>query len=436
MFTAACPTTYVRYDQLCDPARLRQAWKLVRKGGTAAGVDGQTLEQFAARADRELDRIEADLRAGTFRFRAVRRVFLAKPGGGHRRVGIPTIRDRIVEQALRLLLEPLIACRYAAGSFAYCSGRGVHQALDRLLQARREGSVWILESDVRKFFDSVDHRILLAALRQLPIDEPVVKTVDASLRAGVRLGTRWFASWRGVVQGSPLSPLLANLYLTPVDHALAQQGHTTIRYADDLVVCCESRADARRALADLTAELRTVRLAVNQSKTHILDSRSQTFEFLGFVIEPHRLRPAEENIKRFRNAVEDVLHYAGDRPRALVVEDLNRLIRSFGCFYRRCGANELFAQLDRFVQSQLEAAARSFTREGYSEVGELIRLCDYLTGTFSASAANGHKTSRRGKIAMLSTGTGGPRAAAAGVKRFRDGANGYGYGGWGPCVSR
>ena len=428
MFIAACPTTDVRYEQLCDPARLRQAWKLVRKGGAAPGVDGHTLEQFAAVADRELARIEADLRAGVFRFRPVRRVFLAKPGGGRRRVGIPTIRDRIVEQSLRLLIEPLVACGYAAGSFAYCSGRGVHQALDRLLHQRREGNVWILESDVQNFFDSIDHRILLAALRRLPVDEPVVKLVEASLRAGVRLGTRWFASRRGVAQGSPLSPMLANLYLTPVDHALAQQGHAAIRYADDLLVCCESRAEACRALADLTTELRTVRLAVNRAKTRVLDSRRDTFDFLGFIIEPHRLRPAEESVKRFCAAVEEVLGCAADRPGELVVDDLNRLLRSFGHYYRRCGVGDLFEQLDCFVQRRLDSLTAGSGRQDGSPVCGLVRLGDYLTGCVPSGGRRRRQAIRAAPCQPVVL----PPAMPPAGRAFPRGANGYG--GWGPCI--
>ena len=236
----------VTYEQVCNPSTLRDAWRLVRRGGPAPGVDGQTLDEFAAVADRQLCQIEANLRTRHYQFLPVRRIFVAKITGGRRRLGIPAIRDRVVEQAMRLALEPVVSRGFAPASFAYCSRRGVHQAIDRLLQQRREGHAWILESDVQDFFDSIRHPVLLGLLHGLAVDETLIELVARFLGAGSRLGCRWFASRRGVPQGSPLSPMLANLYLTPFDHALAKQNYELIRYADDLVICCGSRREAQR----------------------------------------------------------------------------------------------------------------------------------------------------------------------------------------------
>ena len=208
--------------------------------------------QFAAVADRQLRQIEADLRSRRYRFLPVRRIFVAKLTGGRRRLGIPAIRDRVVEQAMRLVLEPVVSTGFAPVSFAYCSRRGVHQAIDRLLQQRREGNSWILESDVQDFFDTIRHPMLLGLLHGLAIDEVLVGLVADFLGAGSRLGGRWFSSRCGVPQGSPLSPMLANLYLTPFDHALVKQNYELIRYADDLVICCGSRREAQEAQEETT----------------------------------------------------------------------------------------------------------------------------------------------------------------------------------------
>ena len=341
------------YQQVYQGTTLRDAWKLVRKGGPAAGVDGQTLDEFVAVADRQLHQIEADLRNRRYRFLPVRRIFVAKITGGRRRLGIPAIRDRVVEQAIRLVLEPVVSRGFAPVSFAYCSRRGVHQAIDRLLQQRREGNLWIVESDVQDFFDTIRHPVLLGLLYGLAVDEALIGLVADFLGAGSRLRGRWFASRRGVPQGSPLSPMLANLYLTPFDHALVKQNYELIRYADDLVICCGSRHEAQRAQEEMTRQLGLLQLSVNGKKTAIVDSRQKSFEFLGFVIGPHSLRPNEASLERFCQAIDDVLGVWQAGPVAVLVQDLNRVIRGFGQHYQRCGAVELFRELDDFVYRQV-----------------------------------------------------------------------------------
>jgi group II intron reverse transcriptase/maturase len=367
----------VTYEQVCNPNTLRDAWRLVRKGGPAPGVDGQTLDAFAAVADRQLRQIEADLRGRRYRFLPVRRTFVAKLTGGKRRLGIPAIRDRVVEQAMRLVLEPVVSTGFAPVSFAYCSHRGVHQAIDRLLQQRREGNSWILESDVQNFFDTIRHPVLLGLLHGLAIDEVLVGLVADFLVAGSRLGGRWFSSRRGVPQGSPLSPMLANLYLTPFDHALVKQNYELIRYADDLVICCGSRREAQQAQEEMTRQLGLLQLSVNGKKTAILDSRRKSFEFLGFVIGPHSLRPNQASVDRFRQAIDDVMWAWQAGPVATLVQDLNRVIRGFGQHYQRCEAVELFREMDGFVYRQVTGRFRA-ARLVQRGLDGLVLLRSYL----------------------------------------------------------
>ena len=377
--TAPCPLQVkIAYARLCRTETLRQAWAMVRKGGPAPGVDGQTLDQFAAVAEAELRHIETDLKARRYRFLPVRRTFIGKLSGGRRRLGIPAIGDRVVEQAIRLLLEPILALRFAVGSFAYRSGRGVQQAIDRLLEHRRHGNAWILESDVEDFFDTIDHTILLDRLRAESIDEDILRLIAASLTAGVRLGRRWFASPRGVPQGSPLSPLLANYYLTPFDDSLADEGHELIRYADDLVVCCPSRHEAQRASGDLRRELARLKLKVNPAKTRILDSRRDRFEFLGFAIGPGAILPASDSIQRFRRAVAESLEESRGEPLTRRIEWLNPLVRSFACYYARCGAATLYGELDSWIEDRLRKSAGLPARGHAVPLSNLVRLVSYL----------------------------------------------------------
>ncbi len=368
------------YDQLLRADLLQQAWKLVSKGGPAPGVDGRTLGQFAARAQEELRDIEADLRARRYRFLPVRRTFVAKLTGGKRRLGIPAIRDRVVEQAIRLVLEPVLASRFAAGSFAYRSGRGVQQAIDRLLDERRQGNSWILESDVQDFFDTIDHAILFRQLKENAIPEELIGLIAASLQAGARLGTRWLASRRGVPQGSPLSPLLANSYLTPFDHAVTRAGHSLIRYADDLVLCCATRCEASRALADVRRELSALKLGVNPRKTRILDSRRESVDFLGFTIHPQSIEPTRDSVERFRQAIVQSIHDSRGARLKEQAAQLNPLVRSFGLYYRRCHAAGLFASLDHWILDRLWDSRPNCGRPNRQGLPELVRLSSYLHG--------------------------------------------------------
>jgi len=344
------PSSYAR---LCQPTTLQTAWKLVQRGGPAAGVDGCTLEQFAARASRELQTILEDLRQYRYLFLPVRRTFVAKLIGPPRRLGIPTVRDRIVEQALRLVLEPILSPGFSVGSFAYRAGRGVHSALQALLAHRRSGMAWILQSDIQDFFDSIDHAILQTALIRAKIEPELVDLIGRFLAAGVRLGSRWFPSHRGLCQGSPLSPLLANFYLNPFDHALQRAGYELLRYADDFLVCCRSHHQARQALDEVTRQLARLKLTTNPAKTRILDSRQESFDFLGFLVTPNGLQPSEANIQRFRQTLSDLTAPNSTLPLTELIAQINPLIRSFRCFYQHCQADSLFAALDAWIAARL-----------------------------------------------------------------------------------
>ncbi len=338
------------YADLCQTRLLRQAWNLVRRGGPAPGVDGRSLEQFAANADLEIARIQHALQTHRFRFLPYRRVFIAKLTGGKRRLAIPSIRDRLVAQALRILLQPLLSRNFEPASFAYCSGKGVQQAIDRLLQLCRHGSPWVLESDIQDFFDSIDLRLLLDRLRREPIDPQILQLLTDSLTSGVHLGKRWFPSPRGVPQGSPLSPLLANYYLTPFDRVLQQAGHQLIRYADDLVICSTSRAEAQNALTCTTQTLAKLHLKIQHQKTRILDSRREGFEFLGFAIHPHRILPTADNLDRFLQQLQQLLLNSRSLPTHIQLQKLNTLILCFAHFYRRCHDDPLWHNLDLQIQ--------------------------------------------------------------------------------------
>ncbi len=350
------------YDQLCDPELLRRAWHLVQQGGPAGGVDAVSLDEFQRRAGSELQRIGAALSRRRYRFQPVRRTFIKKLTGGQRQLGIPTIADRVVAQAVRLVLEPVAEPGLAAASFAYRPGRDVHQAIAELLRRRDGGQPWFLESDIADFFDSISHRRLLDLLGQRVRDGALLQMVRQQLEAGARLGPRFLATPRGVAQGSPLSPLLSNLYLDPFDRALLGCGCALVRYADDFVICCRSREEAEQARRRAERELGRLELRVNGAKTRILDARRGSLEFLGFLLHPGYLWPAPGNVQRFRDQVAQIADVGRRVPLDELIDQVNPLVRSFAHYYHRCHVTGLFARLDAHVRAcllpHLERAGR------------------------------------------------------------------------------
>jgi group II intron reverse transcriptase/maturase len=341
------------YEQLCQPDLLRRAWRLVQQGGSAGGVDAMSLDEFQRRAGSELQRIGVELAERRYRFLPVRRTFIKKLTGGQRQLGIPTIADRVVSQAIRLVLEPSAEPTLMPTCFAYRPGRDVHQAIATLVARRNGGQPWFLESDIADFFDSISHHRLLDLLRQRVSDGALLQIVQQHLDAGARLGRRWLATRQGVAQGSPLSPLLSNLYLDPFDQRLLSCGWGLVRYADDFVICCRSREAAEQARCRAERELARLELRLNPAKTRILDARRESLEFLGFLVHPGFLWPAPTNVQRFRDEVARITDAGREVAIDKLIEQLNPLVRSFAHYYHHCHVVKLFGQLDAYIRGRL-----------------------------------------------------------------------------------
>src|ERR1700677_1194708 len=262
------------------------AWEKVRANQGSGGVDGQNLEEFSAQLDQHLDRLQRELQQGVYQPRPVRQVQIPKAGkpNEYRMLGVPTIYDRVCQQALLNRLEPIFEPVFDEANFGYRRGRSTKDAMRKVWKEIQGGREWIVDAELKDFFGSVDHAKLLTLVAQRVADGRVLRLIEAMLKAGSYGKGRRFPTERGTPQGGVVSPLLSNILLTPFDQEMRRRGYRLTRYADDWVVTCESAAEARAAVAAALRILKELGVQLHPQKTRIVHVR-QGFEFLGYKIK-------------------------------------------------------------------------------------------------------------------------------------------------------
>jgi len=345
-------------DKTFAPANLHRAYEKVRRNGGSAGVDAQTLAHFAPHAEAELLRLDEQLRAGTYRPHPVRRVWIDKPSSQEQRpLGIPAVRDRIVQGALRHVLEPIFETQFAEHSYGFRPGRSAKDALRRVDTLLKAGHVQVVDADLKSYFDTIPHDRLLALLQTRVADGRVLELVRRFLRAGVMEEARgWQATARGTPQGGVISPLLANLYLDPLDHHVAGRGWEMVRYADDFVILCRTRAEAQEALVCVRAWVNEAGLQLHPDKTRLTDASQKGggFDFLGYHFERGHHWPRKKSLQKFKDTLRRHTRRNQGRSWEEIVGGLNRSLVGWMEYYQHSVAN-VFAPLDGFVRRRLRS---------------------------------------------------------------------------------
>jgi RNA-directed DNA polymerase len=345
-------------DKVFAPKTLAIAWTKVRANKGAAGVDGQSIERFAAKAELYLSELSEALRAGTYHPQAVKRVEIPKGDGKTRPLGIPTVKDRIVQQAVRLVIEPIFEARFAEGSYGFRPGRGCHDALrevDRLLKA---GYTFVVDADLKSYFDSIPHERLMARVEELISDGRVLDLIRGWLKADILRGLERWTPTGGTPQGAVISPLLANIYLHPLDEHMAAS-YRMVRFADDFVVLCQSRGEADTALAEVQAWVHENGLVLHPTKTHVGDCRQpgQGFEFLGYRFEAGRRFVRQKSLDRLKDSIRSKTKRTRGQSLGFVIADLNRTLRGWFGYFKHAHPRT-FRVLDQMIRRRLRAVLR------------------------------------------------------------------------------
>jgi RNA-directed DNA polymerase len=345
-------------DKVIREQSLQVAWKQVQARRGGGGIDGLSITAFAARADKRLTRLGEQLREGTYEPYAVKRVWIPKGDGKRRPLGVPAIIDRVVQTSIRNAIEPIFERKFAQCSYGFRPGRGCKDALREVTRELRQGRTWVVDVDIEQYFDSIEHERLMDEVATEIADGSLLKLIRQFLEHDVMDGMRRWRPERGSPQGAVISPLLANIYLHPVDVAMTSEGYRLVRYADDMVILCESREEAERAHARLSELLTERRLTLHPVKTRLVDATLRPgFDFLGYRFFGKYRYPRPSSEKKLRERIRAKTPRTSGTSLETIITSVNvTLLGWFGYF--KHSSRQAFTAVDKWVRMRLRSILR------------------------------------------------------------------------------
>jgi RNA-directed DNA polymerase len=351
-------------DKVWGEKNLSRALEKVMENGGSAGVDRQSVREFAKYREKEIEGLQRELREQSYRPQAVKRVWIEKLGSKEKRpLGIPAVRDRIVQGALRHVIEPIFERDFAPQSYGFRPGRGCKDALRRVEELLKSGYGWVVDADLKSYFDTIPWGRLMERVGEKIADGRVLALIEKMLKAGVmEAATGWQPTESGTPQGAVISPLLSNIYLDPLDWMMAQSGYEMVRYADDFILLCESESQAQAALEKVREWVTREGLTLHPEKTRIVEaSQPGGFDFLGYHFERGMKWPRKKSMDRFKDTIRAKTRRNRGHSMTEICQDLNRSLRGWFEYYKHSKATA-FETVDGFIRGRLRSILRRRTR--------------------------------------------------------------------------
>jgi RNA-directed DNA polymerase len=353
---------YSLIDKLHPEATLRAAFAQVHANQGAAGVDHVSVGHYAKELDANLRSLSEELRTGSYRPQQIRRHYIPKPGSKEKRpLGIPTVRDRVVQTALRMVLEPIFERDFATHSYGFRPQRGCKDALRRVQELLDAGYVYIVDADLKSYFDTIPKDRLKAMVGRKVSDGRILALIESFLNQGVLDGAKEWTPEQGTPQGAVVSPLLSNIYLDPLDHLMEERGFEMVRYADDFVVMCRTEQDAAAALAVVQQWTAAAGLTLHPTKTRLVDEREDGFDFLGYHFEAGRRWPRAKSRKKFRDTIRAKTKRTSGHSMTQIIADVNRTLRGWYEYFKH-SYRPTFRFEDGWVRRRLRSILRKRSR--------------------------------------------------------------------------
>jgi RNA-directed DNA polymerase len=352
------------WDKVIRPETLQIAWKYVKRNKGAAGIDDITIKQFEASLAHYLGRLHQRLKEGSYKPQSIKRMHIPKDGGKTRPLGIASVEDRVVQTAIKMVLEPIFEKEFMSNSYGFRPGRNAKDALREVDQWIKAGYAWYVDADIQSYFDTIPKQGIMELVEARISDGRVLELIQKCLDQGVMEDGKEWQPTQGTVQGSPLSPLLSNLYLHPLDKIMSGKGYKWIRFADDSVVICNSRAEAETILSEIKDWMNKNGLTLHPDKTRIGNCRKagQGFDFLGYHFECGRKTVRKKSVKKLRDTIRTLTKRTAGKSLKRIITELNPVLRGWFNYFKHADArirDDVFKETDGFIRRRLRSLLRT-----------------------------------------------------------------------------
>jgi RNA-directed DNA polymerase len=345
-------------DKVIASKTLRQAYEQVKHNGGSAGVDHVKVSEFGKRLEEELTKVSEQIRLGNYQPQKIKRVEIPKAGGGTRPLGIPTVRDRVVQTAIRDVIEPIFERKFEDNSYGFRPGRGCKDALRKVDELLKQGNYYVVDADIRSYFDNIPQDKLMKRVKEEIADGKILKLIESYLKVGIFDGLQEWVPTTGTPQGAVLSPLLSNIYLDPFDRKMKESGHQLIRYADDFVILCQTKEDAERALEQTQSWMLENGLELHPEKTKITDLREGYFDFLGYRFEKGRRRPRPKSKDKLKDAIRAKTKRTSGHSMEVIIHKVNSTTKGWFNYFKHSTKDWDFKDTDGWIRMRLRSILR------------------------------------------------------------------------------